>query len=139
VSLFGALADRVRDGLRRTRQLMDNGLDAVLAVGRPVDDALLDELEETLIAADLGTAAAGLFVARVRAEAKRGRAVSSQDVRYLELHGAQHAFEVFPSIRCNAAIAAVDRFLTNVYERHQAEIGQPEALNFPGSEPVTVS
>ena len=83
MSLFGTLADRVRDGLRRTRQLMDNGLDAVLAVGRPVDDALLDELEETLIAADLGTAAAGLFVARVRAEAKRGRAVSSQDVRAL--------------------------------------------------------
>jgi fused signal recognition particle receptor len=83
VSLFGALADRVREGLRRTRQLMDNGLDALLAVGRPVDDALLDELEETLIAADLGTGAAGEFVGRVRAEVKRGRAVSSQDVRAL--------------------------------------------------------
>jgi fused signal recognition particle receptor len=83
VSLFGSLANRVREGLRRTRELMDDGLDALLAVGRPIDDALLDELEETLISADLGAAAAGEFVTRVRDEAKRGRVVSSQDVRAL--------------------------------------------------------
>jgi len=83
VSLFGSLADRVREGLRRTRQLMDDGLDALLWVGRPVDDALLEELEEILIAADLGAAAAGEFVARVREEAKRGRTVSAPDVRAL--------------------------------------------------------
>jgi len=62
---------------------MDDGLDAVLSVGRPVDDALLDELEETLIAADLGAASAAEFVRCVRAEAKLGRAVSSEDVRVL--------------------------------------------------------
>jgi fused signal recognition particle receptor len=83
VSLFGSLAARVREGLRRTRELMDDGLDALLAVGRPVDDALLDDLEELLIASDLGAGAAAEFVARVRDEAKRGRAVSSQDVRGL--------------------------------------------------------
>ena len=83
MSLFGSLADRVREGLRRTRELMDDGLDALLSVGRPVDDALLEELEETLIAADLGADAAGEFVARVREEVKRGRTVSAQDVRTL--------------------------------------------------------
>ncbi|HEV8438794.1 MAG TPA: signal recognition particle-docking protein FtsY [Methylomirabilota bacterium] len=62
---------------------MDDGLDALLAVGRPVDEALLDELEETLIASDLGAAAAGEFVRRVRDEAARGRAVSTEDVRAL--------------------------------------------------------
>ena len=62
---------------------MDDGLDALLSVGRPVDDALLDELEEMLIASDLGAAAAAEFVKGVREEAKRGRAVSSQDVRAL--------------------------------------------------------
>jgi fused signal recognition particle receptor len=62
---------------------MDDGLDALLAVGRPIDDALLDELEEMLIASDLGAAAAAEFVARVRDEVKRGRAVTSQDVRAL--------------------------------------------------------
>jgi len=83
VSLFGSLADRVRDGLRRTRQLLDDGLSTLLSVGRPVDDALLDELEETLIASDLGAAAASEFVGRVRAEVKRGRAMTGQDVRAL--------------------------------------------------------
>ena len=62
---------------------MDDGLDALLSVGRPVDDALLDELEELLIAADLGAAAAAEFVERVREEGRRGRAVSNQDVRAL--------------------------------------------------------
>ena len=83
MSLFGAFADRIRDGLRRTRQLVEDGLDSVLAIGRPVDAALLDELEEALIAADLGTSAAGGFVERVRDEAKRGRAVTAQDVKAL--------------------------------------------------------
>ncbi len=81
MSLFGALADRVREGLRRTRQLMDDGLDALLSVGRPVDDALLEDLEEMLIASDLGAATAAEFVKRLREEARRGRATSSQDVR----------------------------------------------------------
>jgi fused signal recognition particle receptor len=83
VSLFDAFADRIRDGLRRTRQLMEDGLDSVLAIGRPVDAVLLEELEEALIAADLGTAAAGSFVERLRDEAKRGRALTAQDIKAL--------------------------------------------------------
>ncbi len=62
---------------------MDDGLDALLGVGRPVDDALLDELEEMLIVSDLGAYAASEFVMRVKDEAKQGRTVSSRDVRPL--------------------------------------------------------
>jgi fused signal recognition particle receptor len=87
VSLFGSLGERVRQGLRRTRELMDEGLGAILSITRPVDDAMLEELEETLIAADLGAATATAFVKRVRDEVKRGRVASSQDVR-----GALHRF-----------------------------------------------
>ena len=83
MSLFGALAGRVRDGLRRSRQLLGDGLDALLSVGRPVDDALLEDLEEMLVAADLGAATASTFVHRLRDEAKRGRAVTAADVRNL--------------------------------------------------------
>jgi fused signal recognition particle receptor len=81
VSLFGSLGERVRLGLRRTRELMDEGLGVILAIARPVDEAMLEELEETLIAADLGAASAGAFVKRVRDEIKRGRVVTTQDVR----------------------------------------------------------
>ena len=83
MSLFGSLAERVRKGLQRTRERMDDGLDALLQVGRPVDDALLDELEEMLIVSDLGAYAANDFVLRVKDEAKQGRTVSSRDVRAL--------------------------------------------------------
>jgi fused signal recognition particle receptor len=60
---------------------MDEGLGAILSIARPVDEAMLEELEETLIAADLGATAASAFVKQVRDEVKRGRVSSSQDVR----------------------------------------------------------
>lgn len=81
MSLFGSFGERVRQGLRRTREFMDESLGTVLAFARPVDEAMLEELEETLIAADLGAATAGAFVQRVRDEIRRGRAVSTNDVR----------------------------------------------------------
>jgi fused signal recognition particle receptor len=81
MSFFGSLADRFKDGLRRSRQLFDEGLDTLLAVGRPVDEALLEELEEILLTADVGAATAAEFVDRVRAEVKRGRVGSAADVR----------------------------------------------------------
>ncbi|HEY7204923.1 MAG TPA: signal recognition particle-docking protein FtsY [Methylomirabilota bacterium] len=85
MSLFRSFGERVRQGLRRTRELMDEGLGAILSIARPVDEAMLEELEETLIAADLGAPTASAFVKRVRDEVKRGRVSSSTDVR-LALH-----------------------------------------------------
>ena len=83
MGLFGALADRVRQGLERSRQAIGQGLDGLLALGRPVDEGMLEELEELLVASDLGAADASEFVARVRAEAKRTGALSGPDVRAL--------------------------------------------------------
>ena len=37
MSFFRSLSDRVREGLRRTRDLLDDGLDAVLAVYKELD------------------------------------------------------------------------------------------------------
>ena len=83
MSIFGSLADRFKEGLRRSRQLFDDGLDTLLSVGRVVDEALLEELEEMLVAADVGAATATEFVERIRGEAKRGRVSTAQDVRAL--------------------------------------------------------
>ena len=47
---------------------------------------------------------------------ERLRAVSHQPVLYAELHGSQHAFDVFPSVRTGHAIEAVERFLRAVRE-----------------------
>jgi fused signal recognition particle receptor len=74
VSFFGNLASRVKDGLARTRDVLNTDIGDLLAGGRPVDAAVLEELEERLVAADLGAATAAAFVERLR-EASRGTRV----------------------------------------------------------------
>ncbi len=49
---------------------------------------------------------------------RRLREVSNAPVYYLELKGAQHAFETFASIRANAVVEAAARFLEAVYTAH---------------------
>ena len=39
-------------------------------------------------------------------------------VVYAEIPGAQHAFEIFPSLRTMFVIHGVERFLAYVYSRH---------------------
>jgi fused signal recognition particle receptor len=83
MGFFTGWTDRLKQGLERSRQAIGQGLDGLLALGRPVDEAMLEELEELLIASDLGAADAVDIVGRLRAEAKRTGALTSQDVRAL--------------------------------------------------------
>ena len=83
MGFLGDLADRLRQGLDRSRQAMSRGLEGLLSVGRVVDEVMLEELEELLVSSDLGALQAGEFVSRVRAEARRTGALSGQDVRAL--------------------------------------------------------
>jgi acetyl esterase/lipase len=53
------------------------------------------------------------FVALLR-EAIPGR------VAYAEIPGAQHAFEIFPSLRTMLVVQGVERFLAWVYSQHVA-------------------
>lgn len=67
------------------------------------------------------------FVAALRATSKR-------TVVYAELPGAQHAFDVFPSIRSQHLVRATDRFLTwhwNSWRREQLSTDAPVALDPP--------
>jgi acetyl esterase/lipase len=54
-------------------------------------------------------------VADARAFVAKLRAVSSQPVAYAEIKGAQHAFDIFPSVRSAHAVRGVERFLDWVY------------------------
>jgi fused signal recognition particle receptor len=83
MGFLAALADRLKQGLERSRQAFNQGLDGLLSPGRVVDEGMLEELEEVLVASDLGVRAAAEFVSRVRAEAKRTGPLSGQDVRAL--------------------------------------------------------
>jgi fused signal recognition particle receptor len=52
--MFGKLADALRSGLKKTKEKLLGGLRAILPAGRKLDDALIDQMEEHLLTADIG-------------------------------------------------------------------------------------
>jgi fused signal recognition particle receptor len=83
VKFLSALGERLRDLLRRSQEYLAGSLGTVLDTDRPVDDALLEELEELLIAADLGAALAADFVNRAREEVMFGTVTRASQLRPL--------------------------------------------------------
>ena len=73
--------DKIRAGLSKTRSVIAEKLDAVVKVFRPVDEELLDELEEALILSDLGVDTVMDVMDRLRAEVREGRLRESTQVR----------------------------------------------------------
>ena len=67
-------------------------------------------------------------VAEAREFARRLRAASAQPVVYAELPGAQHAFEVFRSVRTAHVVGAVADFLAFVRGRRVADREAPGAM-----------
>ncbi len=51
-----------------------------------------------------------------RAFVERLRAVSDSEVLYVELPGAEHAFDLFPSLRTARVVEGIERFLRTVVE-----------------------
>ena len=80
---LSALGERLRQGLRRSQELLTGQLAAVLQPERPLDDALFEELEELLIAADLGAPLAADFVNRAREEVMFGTVTTAVQLRPL--------------------------------------------------------
>jgi fused signal recognition particle receptor len=83
VKFLSALSERLRDGLRRSQEYLAGSLGTVLDADRPVDDALLEELEELLIVADLGAPLAADFVNRAREEVMFGTVTRASQLRPL--------------------------------------------------------
>jgi fused signal recognition particle receptor len=83
VKFLSGLADRLRDGLRRSQEFLNERLEQVLAADRPIDDALFEDLEELLIAADLGAAVAADFKHRAREEVMFGTVTRADQLRPL--------------------------------------------------------
>jgi fused signal recognition particle receptor len=76
---LGGFFSRLKEGLSRSTQKLGGGITAVF-VRRRLDDAALDELEEVLIGADLGTEAAGRVIAAFR-RSRFGKEVTDQEVK----------------------------------------------------------
>ena len=81
--LFSGLGERLRAGLQRSREFLGAELAAVFEPERPIDEALYAELEEILIAADLGAALAADFTSRAREEVMFGTVTRADQLRPL--------------------------------------------------------
>jgi fused signal recognition particle receptor len=80
---FSSVGERLRQGLKRSQEFLSGGLTSVLEDDRPVDEGLYQEVEEVLIAADLGAMMAVDFVNRAREEAVFGTLTRARELRPL--------------------------------------------------------
>jgi len=76
---LGGFFSRLKEGLSRSTQKLTEGITTVFQKRR-LDDAALEELEELLIAADLGTAAAARVIAAFR-RSRFGKEVTDAEVK----------------------------------------------------------
>jgi len=83
VSFFSGIKQRLTDGLRRSQEFLATELKTVFESDRPIDDALFEELEEILIAADIGAALAADFKHRAKEEQMYGTLTRAAQLRPL--------------------------------------------------------
>jgi fused signal recognition particle receptor len=76
--VFGKLFNKIKAGLTKTRSALGQSLWRLVTVGRKIDDAFLDELEETLILSDIGVATTQQLLADLRAK-YRDQVIENQD------------------------------------------------------------
>jgi len=81
MKFLSGFGERLREGLRRSHEYLSTGLQSVLEPDRPIDEALWEELEELLVAADLGAAMAADFVNRGREEVMFGTVTRAEQLR----------------------------------------------------------
>lgn len=87
MGIFARTAEYLKDRLGKTRDRIAGSLSSVLSIGRNIDEALLDKLEETLISDDIGVETTEKLITELR-EAYRTRQIATTDqiVPFLKGH-----------------------------------------------------
>jgi fused signal recognition particle receptor len=80
MAFFSKPLDKLKAGLKKSRDKINNSLKSVLTFGRKIDEDLLDELEEKLITDDLGVEATMQIIEDLRAAWKDKKISSAEDV-----------------------------------------------------------
>jgi fused signal recognition particle receptor len=75
------LFDRLKSGLAKTRKLLLTDVDDIILGSKEIDQALFDDLEETLIAADVGAAFAGELISSLKEKVRRKELDSPEILR----------------------------------------------------------
>ena len=87
MGIFSKTKEYLKERLGKTRSKISTSLSSVLSLGRKIDDALLDELEETLIRDDIGVETTEKLISELR-EAYRARKISNSEevIPFLKEH-----------------------------------------------------
>ncbi len=87
MGIFTKTAGFFKDRLGKTREKISSSISAVLTLGRDIDEALLDKLEETLISDDIGVETTDKLISDLR-EAFRERKIATTDdiIPFLKEH-----------------------------------------------------
>jgi len=72
--------DRLKEGLSRTRSTFVDNLQTVIRGGRKIDAAMLDEIEEILITADIGVETSERIIEGLKERVKREKTENSEDI-----------------------------------------------------------
>src|SRR2546423_14366061 len=90
-TLFGSLEeeqktgflDRMKQAVTRTRENLSERIEEVVSFGKEIDRNTLDDLEATLIAANLGTVTTGEVLQKLRDKADRKQIKDVQELKRL--------------------------------------------------------
>ena len=87
MGFFTKTVQYLREHLGKTRNKIASSLSAVLTLGRDIDDALLDQLEETLISDDIGVETTDRLIEDLR-EAYKSKQIAKTDdiIPFLKEH-----------------------------------------------------
>lgn len=80
MGFFAKTIQYLKDHLSKTRSKIASSLAAILPIGRKIDDALLDELEATLISDDIGVATTERLIKDLREAYKAKKIDKSDDI-----------------------------------------------------------
>lgn len=72
--------DRIKAGLSKTRQKITSSFRTILPFGKKIDDGVIAQLEETMLADDMGPAPTARLISDVRAAWKAAEINETQDV-----------------------------------------------------------
>ena len=79
MGIFKSTLSRIRSGLTKTANTLGGGLRSLLT-GRKIDDDLLDQIESSLLAADVGFQATTEIVDSLREDWRAGRISTGDEV-----------------------------------------------------------
>ena len=77
---IGRLFSRIKEGLAKTRSVVGGALRKLIGAGRAIDQAFLDQLEDTLLTADIGVTKTEEIIAELKLRYKAGEVAPGEEL-----------------------------------------------------------